>query len=97
MHAKDGDIGHIHDFVIDDDNWQLLYLVVDTHNWLGGKKVLIVVHKILKVEWENSKVYVDLTISAVKKSKPFEETIFNPWDADREKKVSEAAITPGVI
>lgn len=97
VHAKDGDIGHIHDFVIDNDSWQLLYLVVDTHNWLGGKKVLIAVDKILKVEWENSKVYVDLTISAVKKSEPFEETVFNPWDADREKKVTEAAITPGVI
>jgi len=87
VHAKDGDIGHIYDFVIDDHTWQLLYLVIDTHNWLGGKKVIIPITHILKVEWDNAKVYIDLTISAVKKSKLFEETIFNPWETENETKV----------
>jgi uncharacterized protein YrrD len=88
VHAKDGNIGHIHDFVVDDHTWQLLYLVIDTRNWLGGKKVLIDIKHILKVDWNDSKVYVDLTISAIKKSKLFDETVFNPGEAEREVKVT---------
>jgi sporulation protein YlmC with PRC-barrel domain len=88
VHAKDGEIGHIYDCVVDDHTWQISHLVVDTHNWLGGKKVAIAIDHVLKVEWDNSKVYVDLTVSTVKKSKVFEETIFNPWEADNEVKVA---------
>jgi len=87
-YAKDGEIGHIVDFIIDDHTWQLLYFVVDTHNWFGGKKVLIPVGHIQKVEWDNSKIYVDLTMAAVKKSEVFEETIFNPRKAENEIKVT---------
>ncbi|EHQ31036.1 PRC-barrel domain-containing protein [Mucilaginibacter paludis] len=97
VHAKDGDIGHIHDFVVDDQTWQLLYLVIDTHNWLGGKKVIIAVADILKVDWDNSKVYVDLTISAVKKSKLFKETVFNPWETEREIKVTLPVIPMEIL
>ncbi len=41
IHASDGDFGHVSDFIFDDANWQIRYLVVDTHNWFDGKKVLI--------------------------------------------------------
>jgi hypothetical protein len=92
VHAKDGDIGHIYDFVVDDHTWQLLYLVIDTHNWLGGKKVIIPIAHILNVEWDNSKIYLDLTISAVEKSKLFEETIFNPSETENETKVTMPAV-----
>ena len=88
VHAKDGDIGHINDFVFDDQTWQLLSLVIDTHNWFGGKKVIIAIEHILKVDWENSKVYIDITISAVKKSKQFEEAKFNPWKTVSEKEAT---------
>jgi len=90
VHAKDGEIGHIVDFIIDDHTWQLLFFVVSTHNWFGGKKVLIPVAHIQKVEWDNSKVYVDLTMAAVKKSKMFEETVFNTWKKEDEIKVTLA-------
>jgi uncharacterized protein YrrD len=88
VHAKDGDIGHIYDFIIDDHTWQLLYLVINTHNWLGGKKVMIAVDRILKVDWDDSKVYVDMSVAAVKKSQVFAETIFNPWEKENEKEVT---------
>jgi uncharacterized protein YrrD len=92
VHAKDGDIGHIDDFVIDDHTWEVLYLVIDTHNWIGGKKVSVPIAHILKVEWENSKIYLDITISAVQKSKLFEEAMFNPWNSEREIKVTVPVI-----
>ncbi len=35
VHATDGHIGHVDDFLIDESSWQIRYLVVDTSNWLG--------------------------------------------------------------
>lgn len=65
IHATDGDIGHVTNFIFDDQTWQIACLLVNTHNWIGGKKVLITVKHIQKVEWENSKVVVDLTKEAI--------------------------------
>ena len=39
--ATDGDIGHVEDFIIDDETWEIRYMVVDTQNWWPGKKVLV--------------------------------------------------------
>ena len=41
IHAYDGNIGDIEDFIVDDSSWRLDFMVVNTGNWLLGKKVLI--------------------------------------------------------
>jgi hypothetical protein len=41
IHATDGDIGHVDQFYFDDEAWAVRYLVIDTGNWLTGKRVLI--------------------------------------------------------
>jgi hypothetical protein len=38
--AKDGEIGHVDQFLFDDDKWSIRYLVVKT-KWLMGRKVLL--------------------------------------------------------
>ena len=37
VHATDGDIGHVENFLADDANWDIRYLVVATRNWLPGR------------------------------------------------------------
>ena len=39
--ASDGLIGSVSDFLFDDGTWSVRWLVVDTGNWLGGRKVLL--------------------------------------------------------
>jgi sporulation protein YlmC with PRC-barrel domain len=39
--AKDGRIGSLADVYFDDESWRVRYLVVDTGDWLPGRKVLI--------------------------------------------------------
>ncbi len=68
IYASDGEIGHVSDFILDDETWQLSYLIVDTHNWLGGKKVLVAVNHIKLVQWEDANVVVDITVDAIKNS-----------------------------
>jgi sporulation protein YlmC with PRC-barrel domain len=41
IHARDGFIGTISDFLFDDTSWVVRWLVVDTGNWLPGRKVLL--------------------------------------------------------
>jgi len=72
IHTTDGEIGHVNDFIIDDQTWKLGYIVVDTHNWLGGKKVLIDVKHITEVQWSKSNVFVDVTKDFIKNSEAFE-------------------------
>ncbi len=71
IEALDGEIGHVSDFVIDDDNWTIRYLIVSTGNWWPGKKVLISPEWIQRVSWIDSKVFVKLTREAVKQSPEF--------------------------
>jgi hypothetical protein len=70
--AADGDIGHVEDFVLDDNRWVIRYLVVDPHNILPGKKVLVAVPWIDKIDWSAAKVHVDLTRKQVKGAPEFE-------------------------
>jgi len=74
IEATDGEIGHVEDFVIDDESWTIRYLVIDTRNWLpGGKKVLISPLWIDRVSWDQSKVFVNLTRKAIENSPEYSE------------------------
>jgi PRC-barrel domain len=39
--ASDGRLGTVDDFLFDDASWMVRWLVVDTGNWLPGRKVLL--------------------------------------------------------
>jgi hypothetical protein len=60
VHAEDGDIGHVEDLLVDERAWAIRYIVVDTRNWLPGRKVVISPAWTKTVSWEESKVYVGL-------------------------------------
>jgi hypothetical protein len=71
--ASDGEIGHVEDFILDDDTWALRYVVVDTRNWLpGGKKVLLSLHWVNAIHWLDSTFEMDLTTQAIKDGPEFD-------------------------
>ena len=59
--------------IIDDETWAIRYLVVDTRNWWPGKKVLVSPRWIERVSWDLSKVFVNLSRDAIKKSPEYSE------------------------
>ncbi len=65
VEASDGEIGHIDDFIIDDETWAIRYLIVDTKDWLPGKKVLISPKWIKRVSWSDKQVVVALARKAI--------------------------------
>jgi len=72
IHARDGEIGHVQDFILEDPGWAVRYLEIDTRNWLPGKKVLVAPDWIRQVDWARREVAVDLTREAIQTAPPYE-------------------------
>jgi hypothetical protein len=72
IHATDGQIGHVDDFVLDDATWAIQYLVVDTSNFIGGKWVAVAPSVITGVDWGKLRVDVALTRDQIKKGATLE-------------------------
>ncbi len=75
LQAVDGEIGHVEDFIIDDEAWAIRYLIVDTKNWWSWKKILVSPQWIERVSWSESKVFVKLFREDVKKSPEYTEAL----------------------
>ena len=71
IQAEDGEIGHVEDFIIDEETWAIRYFIVNTSNWWAGKKVLISPLWIHRVSWTERKVVIDLTRETIKLSPEF--------------------------
>lgn len=82
IQATDAEIGHVEDFLIDEDNWAIRYLVVSTGHWWGGKNVLVLTQSISKVSWEESKVFVNLTRDEVKHEPEYERAMAGHGEHD---------------
>lgn len=70
--AADGEIGHVEDFIADAKAWTIRYLVVDTRNWLPGRKVLVALPWVDAVEWTDRSVHVGLTKEQIKQSPEYD-------------------------
>ena len=68
IQAKDGELGHVEDFIIDDETWAIRYLIVNTSNWWAGKKVLVSPQWIERVSWGERKVFINLSRETIKQS-----------------------------
>lgn len=68
IHAIDGDIGHVEDFLVEEPHWSIAYLEIDTLNWLPGKHVLIAPAWIRQIDWEEPRrgVTVELAREAIR-------------------------------
>ena len=75
LEAKDGEIGHVCGFVLDDQAWALRYVEVATQNWWPGKKVLVSPAWVESVSWPESKVYVALTRNVIRTGPDYDEDV----------------------
>lgn len=72
LHARDGDLGHVADVLIDDRTWRVRYLVADTGGWLGGRQVLLDPAAVEMIDDDGRRVAVTLTRDQVEGSPPVE-------------------------
>lgn len=72
IHATDGNIGHIDDFLVQDENWIIRYIIVDTGNWWPGERVLISPGAMREINWEEKTFYLNVDRQRVKDSPLYE-------------------------
>ena len=74
IQATDGEIGHVKEFLLEDGDWSVRYLVVDTKNWWPGKKVLISPRSAKDIDWSEKLVSLDVDRQRVKNSPEYDES-----------------------
>ena len=65
VRTRDGEQGHVDDFVIDPRTWSIEHLLVDTSNWIGGRSVLISPRSVRAIDWSAKTVEIALTRQAL--------------------------------
>ncbi len=68
IHATDGVIGHLENVLIEDADWSIRYLVIDTKNWWLGKHVLISPYAVREINWPDREIRLNVTRGQVKDS-----------------------------
>lgn len=92
--GTDGEIGHVEDFIFDDETWAVRYVLVDTRNWWpGGKKVLLSTQWITRIDWTDNAVQTSLTRDQIKESPEYDEDA--PIERDFEVRLHEHYHQPG--
>jgi len=82
INATDDSIGHVQEFLVDDRDWAVRYMVVDTRNWWPGKHVLVSPRWIRDVNWGERNVHVGISRKAVEGSPEFdpEKLVDRPYE-----------------
>lgn len=86
LQATDGSIGHVEGFLIDDADWTIHFLAVDTKNWWPGKHVLISPRSAQSIQWAESLVNLDIDRQTVKDSPAYDSSV--PLDAAFEERMA---------
>jgi hypothetical protein len=72
IQARDGEIGHVADFLAVTDTWKVHYAIIDTRNWLQGRQVCVLTDCIQRVDTAQEKMRIDLTKEAIRNSPPYQ-------------------------
>jgi len=72
LQALGGDIGRCSDFLFDDGQWTVRYMVADTGHWLPGRKILVAPTFLETAEWDSRRFPVRLTRSQIENGPPLD-------------------------
>lgn len=73
IEARDGEIGHVEDFIVDEQDWVVRYLEINTQQRWFGKKILVAPAWIEQMNWKEQRVYVDLSREAIRSAPEYDE------------------------
>lgn len=85
LKALDGSIGRVHDFVVNDSDWRIQYVVVDMEDGKPERKVVISPWWVDAVRWDESVMVVHIPKGTIEKSQPYDAAV--PMSRDYEEKL----------
>lgn len=87
VESNDGAVGHVENFLFDEKDWTIHWLVIDTGTWFAGKRVLFPMSGIKQITLSDQTVYLDLVRDAILNSPAYDPDL--PVDAQLEDKMNE--------
>jgi len=72
--GTDDEVGHVDDLIVEDEGWQVRYLVVDTRKWLSGRRVLIAPQWVERFDWAERTAVLRLTRAEIEAAPEFDES-----------------------
>ncbi len=72
LHATDGEIGHVDDFLIGQESWRIRYLLVDTSNWIGGRSVVVACDALEGIDRSRGVLRLSVTRDAIRNGPSFD-------------------------
>lgn len=85
--ASDGKIGRVASFLVDDQNWAIQYLIVDTTEWQRGGEVIIPVGALESIRWSSSDVFFRATREKIKNAPGYDRARWS--DLENERRVQQ--------
>jgi len=58
IHASDGKLGHLSNFIVDDKTWAVCSIVINTRNWLPGRKAILPTQWVEEISWSKYRILV---------------------------------------
>ena len=94
IHATDGTLGSVDNLIIDDDNWQIWYMVVDTNSWLPwSKKVLIDISFIESISYSIREAEINLHSDSIKNAPEYDEKqLDNQYETNLQKHYENTSV-----
>ena len=73
IEATDGTIGHIDDLLVDDLDWQIVYALMDTKNWVPwSKKVLVGTNWMEEISYVKKEIKINLDKETIQSAPEFD-------------------------
>ena len=90
IQATDAFLGHVADFLFDEETWAIRYLVADTRSWFPGEQVLVAQESIREVNWAAESVGIALTRRELEKSPEYDRHHLPPRDGEKVIRAGDA-------
>jgi hypothetical protein len=71
IQATDGPLGHLENFLVDEQTWTIAYLAIATKNWWPGQHVLVAPVAVQKIIWLEAAIDLTLTREMIRQSPPW--------------------------
>lgn len=71
IRTSEGPIGHVIDFLIDDTNWTIRHLLVETGHWFRGKEIVISPKDVERISYEESTAFVNVSKQVIEEAESY--------------------------
>lgn len=84
LQGRDGTIGRLEDFIVNDENWTIMYMIINLGGLLSNKRVIVSPSLVTSIDWDRSEMTVDLKQQTIHDSPPFDPAMLTREDFDSE-------------